>query len=262
MRPEAQRDSNSDGCRGIEDSLRGKNNIRPEAGMVRALRGIPGASYARWFKVGIRKSHGRAMALIPCGVSRISRDRLFFVSHDAVVEIILGCPKCRKELFKIGAAQCHNCGFWLVFSSDKGRKTNWKRKLSTAATVMGFLGWALSMRGTAENTVKSTVLLLVSFISAIVGLTTPYTEKVKLLYRFRADGKFIMSRIVKLNPKQYVSAQVASSVGTALLDDLVRAADVKRTRERALRTESDSIVTIRAGRDLSAGFSLGKAEQR
>ena len=242
--------------------MKGKSSIRPDAGMVRALRGIPGASFARWFKAGRLKSHGRAMALIPHGVSRAPRDRLFFVSQDTAVEIILGCPKCRKELFKIGAAQCHNCGFWLVFSSDRVQKASWRRKVTTAGTVMGFLGWVFSMFGTAENTVKGTVMLLVSFISAIVGLTTPYTENVKLLYRFRADGKFIMSRIVKLNPKQYVSAKAVSSVGAVLLDDLVRAVDAKRTQEHAPGPDHGDAVKIQEGRDLSMAFSLGAQERR
>ena len=255
MRPNARRRNGLDCCAQDDDELKSKSTIQPDARMIRAMRGIPGASFARWFKVGALRKNGRGMALIPADVCQPSRDRLFFVSQDVANEIILGCPNCHKELFRIGAKKCHNCAAMLVPTREKSLKTDWKKLSSIGVAVAALVVYLLGPRGLAVP---------ISFFLAILGLVVNGlmldANQVKLLYRLDPDGEFIEGRVLRLNPRAYSSSGAPTSIGRALADDLDRlgnAATVSRNRETPPKESSDE-----KRPSLSEAFSLGKQESR
>lgn len=223
--------------------------------MIRALRGIPGASFAKWFRVNRRATRESAMALISAGTSNVPRDRLFYVQEDAANEIILGCPNCREELFRIGAEKCHNCGAMLVPTREKSLKTDWKKLSSIAVAVAALVVYLLGSHG---------LVVPISFFLAILGLVVNGlmldANQVKLLYRLDPDGEFIEGRVLRLNPRAYSSSGAPTSVGRALADDLDRfrnAETARRNRERPPKESSDE-----ERPSLSEAFSLGKQESR
>lgn len=222
--------------------------------MVRALGGIPGATFATWFRVNSRAAGGDAVALIAAGTSGITRDRLFFIHEDAATEIILGCPKCRKELFRIGAKKCHNCGLMLVPASDKSLRRDRITLLSSAASVAGLVALLPGSHPTV-----SAVSFFLSMLGLVAGVLTLDANKVKLLYRLDPDRAFIQGRVLKLDSKAYSSSDAPKSIARAIADELVqfRNAQLAR-REREARPKGSS--SRQHTPCLSDAFSLGKQD--
>ncbi len=208
--------------------------VRPDKAMTEAMKNVPGALFAKWFKIGLTTSSGRAMAFIPADASGVGRDRLFFVGARVAVEVILACPKCRKELYEIGAKWCRNCGFRIVPAPGKRTKLNWLRTLSI---VFGIFGLATSSFKNLRG-----MTLIMSFFS-LAGLVLSFAgrdlTKVRLLFKLDTDGKFRSHRVLKIDSKGYTSPNVASFVGRILYSELLATAARKNEMMRLAQQASE-----------------------
>lgn len=257
---------------------RTSSRFQPSAEMQAALVEVPGASHAKWFKLGPLIYSGAAVALVPPGASGIVRERLFLISRGRAVELVLGCPKCRKELFRIEAKTCAYCGSTLI--PERGFLLG-KNKIAFLCQLMAF-GVAL-----ISYLERSRGLSWVAIPFGLAGVVFQFwgseEEKVRLLYRFDPDGEFSDQRVMKLSPKALTRGKAIPAIGRALHHDVgialakwrrnapekaptrgaVTAMQSEQTRWADSRSgEPDTTPAARGRWSLSEAFSPGKQERR
>ena len=214
--------------------MKNPGTVRPDKAMTQTLKNVPGARFAKWSKISLSKSTDRAMALIPVDASGLGRDRLFFVGTGVAIEIILACPKCRKELYRIGAKRCHNCGFRIVPAQGERTRFRWLRSLSVVLVILG-----LAAHSFKDLSGMTPVILLISLFGLAASIAQADLPKVRLFYRFDADGAPRPYRLLKINSNAYTSPNIASFVGRILYSELSAMAAHKNDMMRLAQQASE-----------------------
>ncbi|MBN1594159.1 MAG: hypothetical protein JW941_13020 [Candidatus Coatesbacteria bacterium] len=231
-----------------------KKTFRPDIAMVKSLESVTGSRFAEWYRIGISRRTEQATALLPLEASKNHRDRLFFVNRDMAVEIILGCPKCKREIHKIGEARCSNCGHW-IRPDDK--KTPKLRHLMWWSVLIGVGSIIFFLPGIRDLENMSPISVVVTLLGVAIGFASLLARHVKILYRFGDQKSFRDCWMLKLDPEAYSPKRAISSVGTSL-SVLAR----RHIRDR-IRNRERCDVRARM-RDESGSFSidqrLGKSE--